>query len=70
MRDKWTVELVSEDDHMILSSGDIHHDDWVEKFVGRYIKCLQGEEHILIKPIRVKGKRLYNPVFPIRGIEI
>ncbi len=68
MRGKWTVKLMNQD-HVVFSSGDLYHDDWVEKHVSRYMRCLNPVEHIEIRKIDIKGKRLINPVFSYKDYE-
>ena len=63
MRGKWRVSVTQSDGHLIMSSGDLFHDDWVSKFVSRYMKCMNEGDIIYIHQINSPGKRLINPVF-------
>ena len=69
MRGKWIVEIIGDVGGMRLSSGDLYHDEWVEKFVSRYMRCLNPGEHIVIGKIDIKGKRLINPIFSYKEYE-
>ncbi len=68
MRGKWIVKIM-QGDHALLSSGDLWHDEWIDKFVSRYMRCLNPGEHIVIEKIDIKGKRLTNPVFSYKEYE-
>lgn len=69
MRGKWIVEIIGDEGGMLLSSGDLYHDEWVAKFVSRYMRCLNPGEHIVIGKIDIKGRKLINPVFSYRDYE-
>ncbi len=69
MRGKWVVRLTKSNGHLIMSSGDLYHDDWVQRFVSRYIRCMDSDDLIYIHQIEVKRKRLTNPVFAYKEYE-
>ena len=69
MRGKWIVEIIRDNGGVVMSSGDLWHDEWVDKFVSRYMRCLNSGEHIVIGKIDIKGKRLTNPVFTLEDYE-
>ncbi len=69
MRGKWIVEIIGDGGSPQLSSGDLYHNDWVEKFVSRYMKAINPGEHIIIRQIEIKGKRLINPVFSYKDYD-
>ena len=69
MRGKWVVEIIGDEGGMRLSSGDLYHDEWVAKFVSRYMRCLNPREHIVIGQIDIKGKKLTNPIFTLKEYE-
>ncbi len=69
MRGKWIVRLYSKGGHEVLSSGNIFHRLWVNKFIDRYMDSLKVGEYITIDQIEAKGKRLINPVFSYKDYE-
>ncbi len=69
MRGKWVVEIRQEGGSTMLSSGDLYNDEWVEKYVSRFTRCLNPGDYVVVRRIDIKRKKLTNPLFPVKDYE-